>query len=403
MMGQFPSRGLTVILGTLAALGAAAIDMYLPGLPTIAADLDAAPGQVQLTLSAFFLGLGFGQLLYGAVSDALGRRRVMMVGVTLYCVASVGCIFATDVNELILARFIQAVGAAAGQVIARAMVRDVFELDDAARAQSFINLAFLVTPLLAPVIGGYVLIWFGWRAIFLVLCLFGTGCLLALALRVPETLPPERRTSLSIPLLLRNYATILRERQSLGCMLTSAFAFACMFTYFAVSPFVFITLFGVADEHYGFLFGLNVIGLMAANYLNAYLVLRFGALKMLRVGSLVSATSGMTLFVIIWFGIGGLAGVVIPLIVVVGSLGFVGGNAIAGALAPFPRLAATTASLFGFGQMMLAGSVGAIAGLLHDGTALPMGIMIAVLSGFGFMFCLLLVRVRDGAEATPAS
>ena len=329
-MTQKSFRGLTVVLGMLAALGAAAIDMYLPGLPTVEADLAALPGQVQLTLSAFLLGLGFGQLFCGAMSDAVGRRPVMLAGVTLYCVASLGCILATDIAGLIIARFIQATGAAAGGVIARAMVRDLFEMDDAARAQSFINIAFLVTPLLAPVIGGYVLIWFGWRAIFLVLCLFGAIALLALIFRVPETLPPKRRNSLSVPALLRNYMSILSNRQSVGCILTSAFAFSCMFTYFAISPFVFINMFGVADEHYGFLFGLNVLGLIAANFINTRLVVAYGALAMLRIGSVISAASGMVLLLITFFEIGGLAGVVIPLIVVVGCLGIVGGNAIAG-------------------------------------------------------------------------
>ena len=386
------TRGLTVILGTIAALGAAAIDMYLPSLPAIERDTGAAPGAVQLTLSAFLLGLAVGQLIYGPISDVLGRRRILTIGVSVYCAAGLGCVLAVDIEQLILARFVQALGAASGMVITRAMVRDLYELDAAARAQSFINMAFLMTPLLAPVIGGYVLIWYGWRAIFVVLVLLGAVSLVAQILFVPETLAPERRTRLSVAALLKNYGAILSQRQSVGCMLTSAFAFACMFVYFSFSPFVFIELFGVAEQHYGYLFALNVLGLMAASFLNARLVLAHGALRMLRRGSMISAASGLILLAVSLLMPGSLAGIVIPLVFVIGCLGLIGGNAIAGALAPFPHLAATTASLFGFCQMTLAGIVGIVASYIHDGTALPMTAAIAVLSVTGLISGLLLIR-----------
>ena len=388
------TTGLTITLGAVAALGAAAIDMYLPSLPTIEAELTSDSGQAQLTLVAFFIGLGFGQLFYGAISDAHGRRQVLMGGIVLYCLASLGCVFSTDIVELIAWRFVQALGAASGGVIARAMVRDLFSVNEAAQAQSFINLAFSITPLLAPTIGGYMLTWFGWQSIFLVLCLFGAACLLALYLRVPETLSAERRTPLAAGSLLRSYGRILSNRQSVGCILTGSFAFACMFTFFAASPFVYITVFGVPQQHYGLLFALNVVGIIAANFINAWVVIRFGALAMLRVGSLISASGGVALLLATALEVGGIVGVVLPMITVVGSLGFVGGNAIAGALEPFPNLAATTASLFGFCQMMLGAAAGVAVGLLHDGTPLPMGIMIGGLSLLGLLFCLTLVRPR---------
>ncbi|MCR9176042.1 MAG: Bcr/CflA family multidrug efflux MFS transporter [Alphaproteobacteria bacterium] len=379
------TRGLTVILGALAALGAAAIDMYLPSLPMIESDLAPGSGQAQFTLSAFFVGLGIGQLFYGPASDAFGRRRVLMGGIILYCVASLACAFAGTMEQLIAARFVQALGAASGGVIARAMVRDMFSLNEAARAQSFIALAFSITPLLAPNIGGYILIAFGWRAIFLVLCGFGAVCLFLLMTRVPETLAPENRTPLRFGVLLRNYRRILRERRSVGCILTGAFAFAGMFTFFAASPFVYIEIYGVPYQHYGLLFAMNVLGIMAANYINTRLVIEKGAMAMLRIGSILSAFGGVLLFVCITFEIGGLVGVVVPMIVVVGSLGFVGANAIAGALDPFPTLAGTTASLFGFSQMMLGAVMGGIVGLMHDGTPLPMGILIGATGVLGLV------------------
>lgn len=390
-------RGLTVILGALAALGAAAIDMYLPSLPMIETDLSPGSGQAQFTLSAFFVGLGIGQLFYGPASDAFGRRRVLMGGIILYCVASLACAFAGSMEQLIAARFIQALGAASGGVIARAMVRDMFALNEAARAQSFIALAFSVTPLLAPNIGGYILIAFGWRAIFLVLCGFGAVCLFMLVTRVPETLAPERRTPLRFLSLLRSYRLILSQRRSVGCILTGAFGFAGMFTFFAASPFVYIEVYGIPYQHYGLLFGMNVLGIMATNYINTRLVIQKGAMAMLRIGSMLSALGGVLLFVCITFEIGGLAGVVAPMMLVVGSLGFIGANAIAGALEPFPTLAGTTASLFGFSQMMLGALLGGIVGLTHDGTPLPMGILIGTTCVLGLLCYLLIVRPADNA------
>jgi len=391
---SFP-RHLVIALGSLAALGAAAIDMYLPSLPVIERDLAAAPGETTLTLSAFFVGLAVGHLLYGPTSDAWGRRRVMAVGVTVYCVASVICMFATTIEQLVAARCLQALGAASGSVIARAMVRDMFEGDLAARAQSFINLAFSVTPLLAPTIGGYVLVWFGWRGIFLVLSLFGLACLIALALRVPETLVSERRTPLSVRGLVRGYGRILGERQIICCMLTSSFAFACMFVFFAISPFIYTGHFGVPIQHYGLLFAVNVIGIMIGNAANTRLVIRFGTMPMLRAGSLVSAAGGVVLLTTTSFELGGLAGVVLPMMLVVGSLGIIGANAIAGALAPVPTLAATTASLLGFVQMMIGAATGVLAGLMNDGTPVPLGQLICALSLVGLFFSFTLRRLAN--------
>ncbi|MAR89108.1 MAG: Bcr/CflA family drug resistance efflux transporter [Rhodospirillaceae bacterium] len=378
------TRGLTLILGGIAALGAAGIDMYLPSLPTIEMELAGEPGASQLTLSAFFVGLAVGQLIYGPASDALGRRKVLIWGIILYCFGGLACLFVETIEQLIFARLIQALGAAVGGVIARAIVRDLFSLDKAAQAQSFINLAFSITPLLAPTLGGYLLILFGWRSIFLALLCFGLVCLIALFLRVPETLPVERRKTFSLTSLINSYRRILSNRQSIGCILTGVFAFACMFTYFAASPYIYIKIFGVPEEHYGLLFGLNVIGIIIGNIINTRLVLRKGALVMLRVGSMISALGGLSLFIAIANNLFGIYGVIIPLFFVIGSLGFIGANAIAGALEPFPDLAGTTASLFGFLQMTLGAFVGGLVSVFHDGTALPMGIIIVLLSFMGF-------------------
>jgi MFS transporter, DHA1 family, multidrug resistance protein len=392
------TKGLVVLLGALAALGAAAIDMYLAALPRIASEFGSTSGQAQFTLGAFLIGLGIGQLVHGALSDAYGRRPVLIFGILLYCVASLGCISASDINQLIAWRFVQALGAAAGSVIVRAIVRDLYSMDEGARAQSFINMAFLVTPLIAPNIGGYLLTWFGWRSIFLLMCLFGALCLAALVFRLPESLPPERRTPLSPRSLLSAYSQILRDRRTLGCLLAGTFSFACMFTFFAGSPFVYITFFGIPEQHYGLLFGINVLGIIGTNYLNARLVVRVGALRMLVLGCALCAAAGLTLAATTYFEIGALLGVVIPLVFVIGSLGFVGANALAGAMAPFPKLAGTTASLLGFSRMIFGAAAGAVLGVIHDGTPLAMGLLIGALSVLSLLSCLLLAK-----PSTPAS
>lgn len=394
------AKSLVVVLGGVTALGAAAIDMYLPALPRIAIDLASTSGHAQLTLGAFLVGLGIGQLIHGALSDAYGRRRLLLCGIVLYCAASLGCTTATDIDTLIVWRFVQALGAAAGSVIVRAIVRDLYSMDEGARAQSFINMAFLVTPLLAPNVGGYLLTWFGWRSIFIVMSLFGAVCLVALSFRLPESLPAERRTSLSLTKLLTGYAQILTDRQTLGCLLAGTFSFACMFTFFAGSPFVYITYFGVPEQHYGLLFALNVIGIISTNYLNARLVLAVGAIRLLCIGCAVCATSGLVLAATTYFAIGGLWGVVVPLVFVVGSLGFVGANALAGAMEPFANRAATTASLFGFSRMLVGAGAGAVLALIHDGTPVPMGYLVAALGLLSLLSCLMLRSATTRVKPT---
>ncbi len=384
-----------VILGAVTALAAAGIDMYLPSLPAIEAELGEGLNRAQYTLSAFFFGLAIGQLFYGPISDSFGRKRILLAGIILYCCGSGACFLSQSMFELLIARFLQAFGGAAGLVIVRAMVRDLYSRDEAARAQSFIYLVFLITPLLAPNIGGYLLVLLGWRAIFIILCFLGILSCLALFFKVPETLVAKRRTPLSFYTLFTGYKRILSEPQSLGCILSGVFAFSCMFTYFAASPFVYITLFQVPEEYYGLLFGLNVIGIMIANVFNVRLVTSLGAIYMLRVGLVVAAIGGVSLSIISYLGIWGIFGIIIPLFIVVGSLGFIGANAVAGVLEPFPELAGTASSLFGFLQMTMGAAMGGVVAIFHDGTALPMGILIGVLSILGLISGLLLLKPRD--------
>ena len=389
-----PPRGMTWALGALTAMGAAAIDCYLPSLPAIDQELVTGSITAQHTLSAFFLGLAIGQLFYGPLSDRFGRRRVMFIGVSLYILASLACAFASSIELLLMGRFLQALAAGVGAVIGRAVVRDLYRMDQAAQAQSFIQMVFLITPLLAPTIGGYIMLWFDWRAIFVVLAVFGGLCLLALITQIPETLPVERRQPLNPRAVLHAYGQVLRHRRSMGAILTSAFAFACMFTYFAESALVFTRVYDVAAEDYGLLFALNVIGLMVTNFINIRLVARVGALTMLLIGAIMVWAGAMALVATAATGFGNLWGLVLPLILVVGSLGLVGANAAAAALEPFGKRAGTAASLQGFIQMAIGAAAATIVGFFHDGSALPMALTIAGLASLGLVCRLFLVGLK---------
>ncbi len=382
----------TAILAALTAFGPLSIDMYLPALPTLAASFGAPASRAQLTLSAFLLGFGAGQLVYGPLADRWGRKPPLLGGVALYVVASALCAVSPGIGVLIGLRVLQGLGACAGPLIARAIVRDLYERDRAARMFSLLLLVMGVAPLVAPLIGGQLLVAVGWRAIFWTLTAFGLFCLTGAWLGLAETLTADRRARVSLLGAVGRYAELLAHRAYLGYALSSGAAYAGMFAYFAGSPFVFIELYGVAPQHYGFLFALNVVGLMIGAALNSRLVLRLGADRLLRFGVTIAALAGGALVLAAATRIGGLPGLVVPLFCFIASLSLIGANAMAGALSSFPRMAGTASALAGTFQFGLGAVSGAAVGALHDGTALPMGAVIAVAGLASLLAHRLLVR-----------
>jgi len=378
---------LAITLGILTAFAPLSIDMYLPGLPAIAQEFSVTTAAVQQTLAIFFVGLSLGQAFVGPISDRLGRRLPRLVGCALYALASIGCALAPSLQSLILLRLAQAVGGCAGVVIARSIVRDLFNQDESARMYSFLMLVLGVAPITAPLIGGQLLVAFGWRAIFVTLSGFGLLCCALAFFGLPETLPAERRARSGLGDVLRGYGQLLVDRRLMGYALSGGLASAAMFAYIAGSPFVFIELNGVPPEQFGLLFGTNAVGLIAASQVNRALLQRYPSGRILVAALAVTALTGLLLFGLTAAGIGGFVGLLVVLFCCIASTGFVGPNATAAAMAPYGERAGSAAALLGTVQFACGAAAGALVGILHNGTARPMTGVIALcaVGAFGLL------------------
>jgi DHA1 family bicyclomycin/chloramphenicol resistance-like MFS transporter len=371
------------ILGALSAFGPISIDMYLPAMPRLAQTLSSTPDLVQLTLAGFLLGFGFGQLFWGPLADRFGRKPILLLGLTFFCLATMQCATAYSVMNLISWRFVQALGACSGQVIARAMVRDVFDRDRAARMMSLMMLLMGAAPLAAPLLGGQLLRFYDWRAIFWAQTCFGLLSAAAVILFLDETLPPDRRSTLPVSRMIGSYLYLLRQPRLVGYIATVSVTYVGLFAYISGSPFVYIEVFGVSEQNYGFLFGVNVIGMMLGALVNSRLVVRVGSDTLLRRGTLAAALTGAWLIVDGYFAIGGLIGIMVPLFCFMTSMSFIGANSVAGGLALVPELAGTASALFGMIQFLVGGLLGSLVAVLYDGTAFPLALIIGLSGIFG--------------------
>lgn len=387
---------LALILGILAAFGPLSIDMYLPALPTIADEFSTTTAAIQQTLSAFFIGLAVGQLFYGPISDRVGRRAPLLFGCAMYTVVSLGIVFAPSIGWLMGLRFLQALGSSAGVVIGRSIVRDLFDERESARMYSFLVLVMGIAPITAPLIGGQLLVFFGWRSIFLVLTAFGLLCFLMVWLWLEESLPHARRTKTGLGSVVRGYGSLLADARYMGFALAGGLASAAMFAYISGSSFVFIELNGVAPEQFGVFFGINALGLIAASQLNRWLLASYTSTQVLVVALSVTAGAALLLLVATMLGIGGFPLMLALLFVTIASTGMVGPNATALAMAPYGRRAGSASALLGATQFTAGALAGALVGVFANGTALPMVGVIA-LCGVGAWLLLRLLALRKGS------
>ena len=388
---RLPRPALIVLLGALTAFGPLSIDMYLPALPTIAADLGVHTARTQLTLGAFLLGFSGGQLVYGPLSDRFGRRLPLLAGLVLFVLASLGCALARDLATLVVCRFVEALGGCAGPVIARAVVRDLYQRDQAARVLSLMVLVMGSAPILAPLVGAEILRFAGWRAIFAFLLGFGLLILAATALLLDETNPQERRARGGLFTLTLAYGEVLTHRRFLGYALSSACVYAGLFAYLTGSPLVIITLFGVPPEHFALIFAFNALGILAAASVNGRLVMRLGVDRMLKGGLLLAAVAGSLLGLAALSGLGGLGALLVPLFFFLATMGLVGPNAVAACLSLFPARAGSASALVGTLQFLAGALASMLLGAMSGASALPMAGLIALLGLGGLLIHRLLV------------
>lgn len=369
---------LVSILACLAAFGPLAIDMYLPALPAISRDLNASDGSVQFTLSIFLIGVSIGQLIYGPLSDRIGRRGPLLFGMGLFTVASLGCALAKSVDALIGWRLVMALGGSAGMGLSRTVVRDKFEVHEAADVFSMLMLIMGAAPILAPLIGGQMLLFTGWRGIFATLVAAGALVSVAVWWLLPESLPQERRTQGGLGSALVGYARLLTDRHFLGFALVMAFSAGAMFTYITCAAHVFIELNGVSPQMFAVFFGINAGGMIIGSQINRWLLRRLSSRQILNGVLIVVACAGILLALQAMTGWGGFPALATLLFITLASGGLVGPNASALALAPFGRGAGSAAALMGTMQFGMGGLAGALAGMFAGDSALPMCAMQAI-------------------------
>lgn len=376
---------LILVLGAIAALTPLAIDMYLPAMPEIARDLAVTPGQVQTTLAAYTAGFAIGQLIHGPISDSYGRRPVLIIGIAFFLVGAIVSALAVDIQTLTYVRAAQGFCGAAAAVVIQALVRDMFDREDFARTMSFITLVMTVAPLAAPMMGGYLAVWFGWRSIFWLLAAFAVLVIVLVVALIPETLAMDKRPPLRIGSTLRNYMKILRSGKSVGYIFASGFSFAGMFSFLTAGSFVYIDYYGVSVQNFGYLFGLNVVCLIVMTTINGKFVRKMGSERMLKIGLLIQLAAGIALIfgqVFDW----GLWGTVIPVVFFVGTISIVGSNSMACVLSTYPELAGTASSLAGTMRFGTGTVVGGIVAAIPVHSAWPMTGAMAVCAILSALF-----------------
>jgi DHA1 family bicyclomycin/chloramphenicol resistance-like MFS transporter len=375
-----------LVLGLLSAIGPFAIDMYLPALPSIGQSLGASPSAVQATLMAFFISLGIGQIIYGPVSDMFGRKLPLYFGLTLFALSSIGCQLAPDIHTLIVLRFLQGLGASAGMVIPRAVVRDLHTGTDAARLMSLLMLVFSVSPILAPLTGSFLIEWAGWRSVFLTVAIAAVLALILLFTSLRETRPASERAQSTVRSALQAYGLLLRDRHFLGLVFIGSFGIASFFAYLANSSFVLIDHYGFTSRQFSLAFSANAAAFIGVSQFTGRLGVRFGLVPMLKVAVSGYAAVLTLLLILNLLGNDHLTVMLGLLFVGYGFLGLVVPTTAVLAMEEHGAIAGTASALMGTLQFVTGVVVMGVVGLFVDGTARPMvaGIAGSAIISFAF-------------------
>ncbi|ACU76973.1 drug resistance transporter, Bcr/CflA subfamily [Catenulispora acidiphila DSM 44928] len=386
---------LLLILGALSMFGPLSLDMYLPALPDLAHSFRTPEANVQLTLTACMIGLAVGQLVAGPMSDAWGRKKPLAIGLIAYAATSLFCAVAPDVYSLTAARLLQGLAGAAGLVISRAMVRDLYEGDALTKFFSTLMLVNGLAPILAPVIGGQLTRFMSWRGVFIVLAAIGVALLAATVLGLKETLPAASRGTSGggLPATLRTFRVLMRDRGFMGYILTGGFAFAAMFAYISGSPFVLENIHGLSKQQFSLVFGTNALGIMIAGQAGGRLVGRVAPARLLGAG-LVMSFGGSTILLIATAGFGGsLPGTLLGLFLMVSSIGVIMPQVTALALSGYePAVAGAASAMIGTGQFLFGAIFAPLTGLGSKTSGMPMAMVIFGLSAAAVVMRALLVR-----------
>ena len=376
---------LILLLSSLTALGPFSIDMYLPGFPAIAKDLHTTVAKVSLSLSGFFIGISIGQLLYGPLLDRFGRKKPLYIGLSVYILASLGCAFANSIEWLIMLRCVQAVGSCAAAVASIAMVRDLFPVKDNAKVFALLMLVVGVSPMIAPTVGGYVTTAFGWHSVFIILMLLGAVNLFASIFGLPESYQPDKTLSLKPKPILINFISVLKEPQFYTYAFTGAIAFSGLFAYVAGSPLLFMDIFAVKEETYGWIFAFLSIGLIGASQVNTLMLRRFSSEQLIFASLICQSITGIVFLtgsINGWFG---LPETIALLFIFLSCLGFASPNASALSLAPFSKNAGSASALMGAVQMGLGALASVLVSMFDTRSSVPMVAIMASTSIFALL------------------
>jgi MFS transporter, DHA1 family, multidrug resistance protein len=385
---------MTVLLGALIAVAPLAMDIYLASMPSMAHALSTTSEQVQLTLSLYMYGWGVSQILIGPLTDRFGRRPLLLAGLGLFVAASIACAAAGDVHTLIGARIAQAIGMSAVAVVPRAVVRDLYSGNEAARVLSLMGIVLGVAPVVAPIIGSHLHVWFGWRANFIFVAGYGALALVCVAISLPETIRARDRRATVPRVVFANYGRLVRSRPYVGYMLVAAFSASGLFAFLAGSAFVFVSVMGTGEEGFGFLFGTVMLGNITGAAIGSRLVTRLGIDRLLKFSTSLMLLSGAALAMLAWLRVAHPLAVVAPMFLFMIALMTTMPQATAGALTLFPEIAGGAASLLLFCQFVLASTAALIVGSTFDGSERPMAWTIAVSTVLGFAAFRTLVRSR---------
>ena len=367
---------LFILLGAIAAMTPLAIDMYLPAMPNIAKDLAVAESSVQMTLSVYIGAFAVGQLVHGPLADSFGRKPVLLVGIVFFAIASVFSAIVNSIETLMIARGFQGFAGAAVAVIIQAIVRDMFDREDFTRVMSFVTLIMTIAPLVGPLLGGHISVWLGWRAIFIILTVIAISIGIAVLRKIPETLSEKNKQSLRFGVVTRNYLSLFKDPVAMGLILCGSFSFSGMFAFLTAGSFVYIDVYGVKPDHFGYFFGFNIVAMMVMTSLNGRLVKKVGSHFMLRLGLAIQFLAGVGLFVSLLIG-PEFWQLVLFIALYISTLSTIGSNASGLLLSHYPKMAGTASSLSGSLRFGISSLVGGLVAVFPASITLSMVAMMA--------------------------